>query len=187
MKFSATAQTSFAVSHCTWLQWRCRGFLCEISVWQRAQSVNKYRVSPAARGSGRSCRRWVDPPGWKRPRCLRSEGRCRWTRLCTGRSAHHLLAGWRSLSPSRRSSCRCCCNTGRAAMGRPPLCACRWRSSLAGWCRTSVWCRLSQTPCLREDTQDWFLFCLRIWPGAASGTTRPPLRHWCLLCKRQIC
>lgn len=120
--------------------------------------MNKYRVLPAAQDSGRSCRHWVAPPGWRRPRCLRSEGKCRWTRRCTGRSARHLPAGWRSLSPCRRSSCRCCCNTGRAAIGRPAPCACRWRSFLAGWCRTSVWCMLSQTPCLGTTHRASFCF-----------------------------
>lgn len=109
---------------------------------------NKYTASPAAPGSGRSCKRWADPPGWRKPRFLRLAERCRWTRPCTGPSSRRLPGGCKPWGPCRRSSHMRRCSTGKATRARPALCACRWRSSPADWCRISIVYRLSRKPSL---------------------------------------
>lgn len=109
-------------------------------------------TSPAAPGSGQSCTRWAVPPGWRRPRCLRWGEIYRWTRPCTGRSARHLLAGWRPSHPSHRSFYKRRCSTGTAATAPPARCACRWWNSPADWCRILIWCRWCRTPCLWGNT-----------------------------------
>lgn len=107
-------------------------------------SLDLLRLSPGGRGWSRSCRRWVVPPAWRRPRFHRWAARCRWSRRCRAPAARPLRCGWSRGSPSGKSSRRSRCSTGTAPRGPPRWSACRWRSSPDGWCGTWAvrrWCR----------------------------------------------
>lgn len=83
------------------------------------------RLSPGGRGLSRSCRRWVVPPAWRRPRFRRWAARCRWSRRCRAPAARPLRCGWSRDSSSGRSSRRSRCSTGTAPRGPPRWSACR--------------------------------------------------------------
>lgn len=145
-------------------------------------------ASPATPCFGQSCMHWAVPPGWRKPHFLQWGERCHWTHLYIGQSSHHLLGECKPWHPSHKSSYKRRCNTGKATRAHPVLCACRWRSSPADWCRISILCRLSQTPSLWKRHRPICLTLNGIIERITAGSRPIVVRQLdqSLLRKRQI-